>query len=42
MMLKFFVFPYHTAAQDGPTDAFLVLNSSVRHLNWIADALKKL
>ena len=30
------------AAQDGPTDAFLVLNSSVRHLNWIADALKKI
>lgn len=28
--------------QDGPTDAFLVMNSSVRHLSWIADALKKI
>ena len=28
--------------QDGPTGAFILLNSSVRHLNWIADALKKM
>ena len=28
--------------QDGPTGAFLLLNSSVRHLNQIADALKKM
>jgi len=28
--------------QDGPIYASLVLNSSVQHLNWIADALKKL